>query len=120
MRTHTLSVSGRTVQGSSTLVRTSVGVDWLHIGLDSGEWADFDLSVVFNGTVAVPVEATEEDGAWSVDCEIPREAMEALGAVQVTLHGTKPDGRHIITQRAFPLTVIEEGDGIGADPLPNP
>lgn len=47
-------------------------------------------------------------GSWQV--------LTETGPLGVTVHGYKPNGDHIITARAFPLTVEVEGDEEG--PLP--
>lgn len=117
MQTYNLYVINRSVSatGDATLVRTSVGVDRVNVLIDSDEWSGFDLALVFeNGPmVSVPVTASEseEDGyALEASCEVPPEVLEQEGRIQVTLHGTKQDGSHIITERAYPLSVVMEGD----------
>lgn len=115
------------VSDDNTLVRTSKGVDSVRLLFDSAEWLDgFDLSVAFiNGETISEVDIEPQAVANSVhlaECtvEVPDEVLTQTGALGVTVHGSDENDNHIITARAFPLTVELEGDGEGEPPQPNP
>ena len=118
MQIYELTVRERAITRTSndpTMVRTSRGVDRVHILFDSPEWLDFDLSVaMYNGGVLVesPVTVTPLLGDHLAECyvDVPDEVLESLGALGVTVHGTDENDNHIITERAFPFTVEQEGD----------
>ena len=118
MQIYELTVRERAITRTSndpTMVRTSRGVDRLHILFDSPEWLDFDLGVaMYNGGVLVesPVTVTPLLGDHLAECyvDVPDEVLESLGALGVTVHGTDENDNHIITERAFPFTVEQEGD----------
>ena len=115
------------VSDDNTLVRTSKGVDSVRLLFDSDEWLDgFDLSVAFvNGETISEVDIEPQAVANSVhlaECvvEVPDEVLTQTGALGVTVHGSDENDNHIITARAFPLTVELEGDEEGEAPQPNP
>lgn len=118
MQTYELTVRERSItrtSGDQTMVRTSRGVDRLHILFDSPEWLDFDLSVaIYNGGTLIesPVTVTSLLGDHLAECyvDVPDEVLESLGALGVTVHGADETNNHIITERAFPFTVEQEGD----------
>lgn len=126
MQTYELTVRERAITRTSndpTMVRTSRGVDRLHILFDSPEWLDFDLSVaMYNGGVLVesPVTVIPLLGDHLAECyvDVPDEVLESLGALGVTVHGTDENDNHIITERAFPFTVEQEGDEEGIPVIP--
>lgn len=130
MQRYVLAVHDRSIAAESTdttLVRTSRGVDEIAIRFYSPEWLeDFDLSVaLYVGDVleeqAIALTDTPES-EWSAEAVIavPDSVLESAGALGVTVHGVNESDDHIITERAFPLTVMQEGDGIGDSPQPNP
>lgn len=115
------------VSDDNTLVRTSKGVDSVRLLFDSAEWLDgFDLSVAFiNGEtiIEVDIEPQAVEGSTHLaECvvDVPDEVLTQTGALGVTVHGSDENDNHIITARAFPLTVELEGDGEGEPPQPNP
>ena len=121
MQTYIIGIHDRSIaleSGDSTLVRTSRGVDELNIRFYSGEWLDdFELSVAFvnDGITETPITPTLVEGVeWLAECtiEVTDEALESDGELGITVHGVKSDGTHIITARAYPLTVEHEGDSI--------
>ena len=130
MQVYNLLVKDRTitlVSNDSTLVRTSKGVDSVRLLFDSDEWLDgFELSVAFiNGETIEEVDIEPEAVAGSThlaECvvEVPDEVFTQTGNLGVTVHGTDENDNHIITARAFPLTVELEGDAEGDSPSPNP
>ncbi len=130
MQTYDLLIKDRAitlVSDDKTLVRTSIGVDNVRLLFDSDEWLNgFDLSCAFiNGDVIAEVDITPQAVANSVhlaECtvDVPDEVLTQTGALGVTVHGTDENDRHIITARAFPLTVELEGDEEGEAPQPNP
>lgn len=115
------------VSDDNTLVRTSKGVDSVRLLFDSDEWLDgFDLSVAFiNGDVIEEVDISPQAVEGSVhlaECvvEVPDAVLTQTGELGVTVHGNDSNDNHIITARAFPLTVELEGDEEGEPPAPNP
>ncbi len=129
MQTYDLLIKDRTITLTSddnTLVRTSKGVDNVRLLFDSDEWLDsFDLSCAFiNGETIAEVDITPQaaTGDYLATCtvEVPDEVLTQTGALGVTVHGSDENDNHIITARAFPLTVELEGDEEGEAPQPNP
>lgn len=130
MQRYVLAVRDRAITAESTdttLVRTSRGVDEIAIRFYSPEWLeDFSLScALYVGDVLEEqaLTLTQPLGAeWLAEAVIavPDSVLETAGELGVTVHGTNVDNDHIITERAFPLTVMREGDGIGDSPQPNP
>lgn len=130
MQRYVLAVRDRAITAESTdttLVRTSRGVDEIAIRFYSPEWLeDFVLScALYVGDVLEEqaLTLTQPLGAeWLAEAVIavPDTVLESAGALGVTVHGITSGNEHIITERAFPLTVMLEGDGIGESPQPNP
>ena len=130
MQRYILAIRDRAISTESddaTLVRTSRGVDEIAVRVYSPEWLEgFALSIALyvGGVLEEQPIALEEpsDAEWLAEgtVPVPSSILEHDGPLGVTIHGTNQDGDHIITERAFPLTVMREGDGIGADPQPNP
>lgn len=130
MQRYVLAVRDRAITAESadtTLVRTSRGVDEIAIRFYSPEWLeDFSLScALYVGDVLEEqaLTLTQTLGAeWLAEAVIavPDSVLESAGALGVTVHGVTSGNDHIITERAFPLTVMLEGDGIGESPQPNP
>lgn len=119
MQVYELIVRNRAVLGNSddmTLVRTSIGVDRMHVMFDNAEWADFPITVTFaNGDTKVsqslPVTPLDSD-EWVLEgeCVIPWEVVTEVGAIRVTFQGTDAQGNHIITAYGAPLSVEQSGD----------
>ncbi len=121
MQTYELLVTGRAVRANSadtTLVRTSVGIDQIHVMFDSEEWLGFPLTVTFAQAGVEPVtqsltvtEITDSD-EWVSEATvtIPYEVITMVGPIRITFQGTDSDGRHIITAKGAPLSVEEAGD----------
>ena len=129
MQTYDLLIKDRAitlVSDDNTLVRTSSGVDNVRLLFASDEWLDgFDLSCAFiNGETIVEVDITPQasTGDYLAECvvDVPDEVLTQTGALGITVHGSDENDNHIITARAFPLTVELEGDGEGEPPQPNP
>lgn len=129
MQTYDLLIKDRSItldSGDKTLVRTSKGVDSVRLLFASDEWLDgFDLSVAFiNGQTIEEVDISPQasTGDYLAECtvDVPDEVLTQTGALGVTVHGTDENDNHIITARAFPLTVELEGDDEGEAPQPNP
>lgn len=128
MQTYILDVTGREISAASddtTLVRTSIGVDEVQFRFYSDEWLDFDVSAAFyidDVLEELPLSLIPASDDWVAvaTVEIPSMILEYTGAIGVTVHGVDADGNHIITAESFPLTIEQEGDGIGDPPLPNP
>lgn len=130
MQQYVLAVRDRAITAESTdttLVRTSKGVDEIAIRFYSPEWLeDFSLSCalyVGNTLEEQALTLTQPLGAeWLAEAVIavPDSVLESAGELGVTVHGVNSGNDHIITERAFPLTVMLEGDGIGESPQPNP
>jgi len=97
-------------------VRTSSGVDVLHVLFDGDEWLAFPLTATFgNGGVTrtIPMVVTALAGSeWAAESsvQIPWEVLRSVGDVRVTIQGTDASGNHIITARGAPLSVEEAGD----------
>lgn len=130
MQRYVLAVRDRAITAESadtTLVRTSKGVDEIAIRFYSPEWLEgFALScALYVGDVLEEqaLTLTQPLGAeWLAEAVIavPDSVLESAGALGVTVHGVTSGNEHIITERSFPLTVMQEGDGIGESPQPNP
>lgn len=131
MQNYEIIVSGRSVRANSadtTLVRTSIGIDKLHVLFDSEEWLSFPVKVTFaNGETLVTASLTLsslESDEWAAEseCAIPWEVIQDLGGIRVTFQGTDSSGNHIITEASgTPLTVVEAGDvADGTVPTPAP
>ncbi len=121
MQTYELLVSGRAVRANSadtTLVRTSIGIDQIHVMFDSEEWLDFPLTVTFAQSGVEPVTQSltvteiEDSDEWVSEATvtIPYEVITMVGPIRITFQGTDSDGRHIITAKGAPLSVEEAGD----------
>ena len=130
MQTYEILVKNRAVVGNSrdmTLVRTSVGIDRVHILFDNAEWLDFPITVTFGQGDTMITEALVVSGLDSVEwvaeasCDIPWEVINKTGPIRVTLQGTDSSGNHIITAKGAPLAVEEAGDVVeGEDPSDAP
>ena len=121
MQTYELTVEGRSVKANSddtTLVRTSVGIDQIHVLFDSAEWLDFPLTVTFAQkgvrpvTDSIVVSRLHNSDKWVAEatCTVPYEVIQMVGKIRVTFQGTDSNGRHIITALGYPLSVEEAGD----------
>ncbi len=121
MQTYELLVEGRTIRSNSTdntLVRTSVGVDRVHVMFDSSEWLSFPVTVTFAQkgvtpiTTPLTVSAITNSSEWSAEgtVVVPYEVITMVGPIRVTFQGTDSSGNHIITAAGFPLGVEEAGD----------
>lgn len=119
MQTYELAVRNRSIRLNSadkTLVRTSVGVDQVHIMFDDAEWVAFPVTVTFaQGDVVVTQAVTlsaivGSDWVAQATCEVPSEVTQRVGQIRITVQGTDSDGNHIITAKGAPLTVEEAGD----------
>lgn len=119
MQTYEIVVSGRDIRTNSndmTLVRTSSGVDSLHVLFDEDEWLSFPLTATFgNGDVTrtLPMVPTRLHGSeWVAEAtvRVPWEVLRSVGDVRVTIQGTDASGNHIITAYGAPLHVEEAGD----------
>ena len=130
MQVYEIAVVGRAVLsngGDTTLVRTSIGVDTMHVLFDSSEWLDFGVMATFtNGETSVtqsivPSAIVSESYAAEATCEIPWEVIQDVGGIEITFYGTKQDGDYIITEASgTPLTVVQEGVTDGSEPTPQP
>ncbi len=118
MQTYIIDVQDRELvlaSGDSTLVRTGVGVDEIALRFRSDEWLDFDLScALYVGSTLIEqaLEVTETpDAEWlaTATVAVPDTITALEGPLGVTVHGTDEDGDHIITARAFPLSIEREG-----------
>jgi len=126
MQTYELLVENRAVRANSkdrTLVRTSVGIDQVHVMFDSAEWLDFPIRITFAQgddvvTQALSVSEIEDSDKWVAEATVtvPYEVIDMVGPIRVTLQGTDADGRHIITAKGSPLTVEEAGDVVVGTP----
>ena len=130
MQTYEVLVRNRAVIPNSrdmTLVRTSIGIDRLHVLFDSDEWLGFPVSVTFGqGDVLVSrslVLSLLDDSDWIAESttDIPWEVIERNGPIRVTFQGTDSNGNHIITAAGSPLSVEEAGDVVvGDEPSDSP
>lgn len=130
MQTYILAIHDRAITAESTdttLVRTSKGVDEIAVRIYSSEWLEtFSLAIDLyhdgDTPVEIPLElSTSADAEWLAEATVavPDSVLTTAGPLGVTVHGYR-DTDHIITERAYPLTVAQEGDGIGSNPRPNP
>lgn len=129
MQTYEIIVSGRAVHANSadtTLVRTSIGIDKIHVLFDNEEWTAFPVRVTFaNGDtiISTSLTLTEIDApewAAEAECAIPWEVIQDLGGIRITFQGTDASGNHIITEASGePLSVVEAGD-VGSGTVPSP
>ena len=122
MQTYELRVLERSVLANSadtTLVRTSIGIDQVHVLFDNAEWLDFPISATFtnaNDSESRTTSLTVAEIPGGVDfiaeatCVIPWEVIQSLGTIRVTFQGTNSVGDHIITAAGAPLSVVEAGD----------
>ena len=124
MQTYEILVKNRAVVGNSkdmTLVRTSVGIDQVHVLFDNQEWLDFPITITFAHGDARVTKSLVISGVTSSEwvaestCDIPWEVIETTGPIRVTLQGTDSEGNHIITAKGAPLAVEEAGDVINGD-----
>lgn len=119
MQTYELIVKNRAVRGNSpdmTLVRTSVGIDQVHVLFDDPEWLGFPVTITFaNKEVSVTqslplVELESSEWVAEATLTVPHEVIEMVGTIRVTVQGTDSLGRHIITAKGAPMAVEEAGD----------
>ena len=120
MQTYEILVRNRAVIPNSqdmTLVRTSVGIDQVHVMFDNAEWLDFPIKITFGqgeDLVTTPLTVSLIDGSdeWVAEATVtvPYEVIDMTGPIRVTLQGTDSNGRHIITAQGSPLSVEEAGD----------
>ena len=120
MQTYEILVRNRAVLPNSqdmTLVRTSVGIDQVHVMFDNAEWLDFPIKITFGqgeDLVTTPLTVSLIDGSdeWVAEATVtvPYEVIDMTGPIRVTLQGTDSEGRHIITAQGSPLSVEEAGD----------
>ena len=122
MQTYELRVVERSVLANSadtTLVRTSIGIDQVHVLFDNAEWLDFPISATFTNASdsesrSTSLTVAEISGGVEfvaeATCVIPWEVIQSIGAIRVTFQGTNSDGDHIITAAGAPLSVVEAGD----------
>ena len=130
MQTYEILVKDRAIRPNSkdmTLVRTSIGIDQLHVLFDNPEWLDFPITITFaqgEDIISQSLQVTAvADSEWVAEGTviIPHEVIDMLGPIRVTLQGTDANGRHIITAKGSPLSVEEAGDVIqGIEPSDNP
>lgn len=126
MQTYELLVENRSVRANSddmTLVRTSVGVDQVHVLFDSEEWLGFPVSITFAQGDEIYTETLVlselNDSEWVAEATVtvPYEVIDMVGPIRVTFQGTDSEGRRIITAKGSPLSVEEAGDVvIGPEP----
>ena len=125
MQTYEVIVRDRSIRANSpdmTTVRTSVGIDRLHILFSDDEWLEFPVTATFGHDdvlvsetlVVTRIEGSGEFVAESY-ADIPREVTSSVGQIRVTLQGTDSQGRHIITAKGAPLSVEEAGDVVEGD-----
>lgn len=124
MQTYEILVQNRAVRGNSkdmTLVRTSVGIDQVHVLFDSAEWLEFPVTITFaQGDELITqslLVTTLNDSEWVAESTVtvPYEVIDMTGPIRVTIQGTDADGRHIITAKGSPLSVEESGDVVIGD-----
>jgi len=125
MQTYEILVQNRAVRANSpdmTLVRTSVGIDQVHILFDNAEWLGFPVTITFaNGNVAVTqalalTELNSDKWVAEATVPVPHEVIDMVGTIRVTVQGTDSEGRHIITAKGAPLGVEEAGDLVSGEP----
>lgn len=122
MQLYEIVVRGRSVFANSrdmTLVRTSIGIDQVHVLFDNPEWLEFPITITFaqEDTIVTQALVTNEilgSDEWVAEgtAVIPWEVIRLTGQIRVTLQGTDSNGRHIITAKGAPLSVEEAGDAI--------
>lgn len=121
MQTYELVVEGRTIRpngNDNTLVRTSVGMDRVHVLFDSNEWVSFPITATFSQegvrpvTTSMTVTSVSNSSKWAAQgtVDVPYEAITRVGPIRVTFQGTNSGGNHIITAFGEPLMVEEAGD----------
>ena len=124
MYTHELLVVDRSVRPNSksmSIVRTSVGIDDVRILFDDPEWLEFPVTITFaseQDTVTQTIVLSEiQDSQYVAEAyaTIPWEVLDENGSVRVTLQGTDSQGRHIVTAKGEPLSVVEAGDIVAGD-----
>lgn len=124
MQTYEILVQNRAVRGNSkdmTLVRTSVGIDQVHVLFDSAEWLDFPVTITFAQGSDIITQSllltALDDSEWVAEATVtvPYEVIDMNGRIRVTLQGTDANGRHIITAAGSPLSVEEAGDVVIGD-----
>lgn len=121
MQTYEILVKNRSVKANSadtTLVRTSIGIDQVHVLFDNTEWLGFPVTITFAQGDSEPVTDSllvseiPNPTEWVAEsyATIPWEVIDENGPIRITLQGTDSQGRHIITAKGAPLTVEEAGD----------
>jgi hypothetical protein len=120
MQTYELKVVNRDIVANSedmSLVRTSIGMDQVHVLFDSPEWLDFPVKVTFAQgddivTQGLVLSAVSNSDVWSAEATVtvPYEVIDMVGKIRVTFQGTDANGNHIITAYGTPLEVEEAGD----------
>lgn len=119
MQIYEIIVQNRAVRGNSsdmTLVRTSIGIDAVHVLFDDPEWLGFPVTMTFAQGDTIITQSLVlsamggSDWAAEASCIIPHEVVNMVGPIRVTLQGTDSNGRHIITAKGSPLSVEESGD----------
>ena len=125
MQTYEILVQNRAVKGNSkdmTLVRTSVGIDQVHVLFDSDEWLGFPVTITFAQGEDIVTQSllvsTLEDSEWVAEATVtvPYEVIDMTGPIRVTIQGSDSQGRHIITAKGSPLSVEESGDVVVGTP----
>ena len=130
VQTYELLVSNRTIKANShnmTLIRTSIGIDQVHILFDNAEWLDFPVTITFaqnEDVITLPLVLTTVDSDnWVAESivTIPYEVIDMTGSIRVTVQGNDANGNHIITAKGAPLSVKEAGDVVdGISPTYTP
>lgn len=120
MQTYEILVQNRAVKPNSrdmALVRTSVGIDQVRVLFDNAEWLEFPITATFGHgddivTQGIAVTELSESDGWVAEAyvTVPWEVIDENGEIRVTFQGTDSRGRHIITAKGAPLSVIEAGD----------
>lgn len=121
MQTYEILVKNRSVKANSadtTLVRTSIGIDQVHVLFDNAEWLGFPVTITFAQGESEPVTDSllvseiPNPVEWVAEAHatIPWEVIDENGPIRITLQGTDSQGRHIITAKGAPLAVVEAGD----------
>jgi hypothetical protein len=120
MQTYEILVRNRSVIPNSddmSLVRTSIGIDQVHVLFDSAEWLGFPVKVTFAQgedivTQSLVLNEVTNSDEWSAESTVtvPYEVIDMVGPIRVTFQGTDSSGNHIITAYGTPLEVEEAGD----------